>query len=449
MYRDESLEKKVLAYLLKDLRYLSIAQQTLRPEFFDYPFHTRIFKAIQFAYSKWHTTMDYEIFEKKFIKKSGLESEEKMDYLVLFKQLLKMEVDDSKFTYYIDSLKDLKIKREMQNLVSNFGKKLEADDNTGEELVSQMVENIHKIRLSSDLVTINKGFVYDNIEERIKWYDVRKKQGDVPGIPYGWAKLDELTGGHFNQELIVIMSRTGGGKTRVMHNFAYNANVAKAKVLYVTIEMSGGEISRLYDSRLCKLHYEKIKKGKLSQEEEDKWKSILTMMEQRKKKGFYVVDIPQGCTVDTIEQEVYDYEKRFGKLDTIFVDYLQLIKSTEKGLSKTDQLGDITQRLKQLARAKNISVITATQANREALKVESGTDVGTEHIAASDQIGQNANMVLYLFRTPEDKMKNTMKVNIVKYRDGGGLWFEVFADWSRNYIGDAVWELDVEKEKKK
>jgi replicative DNA helicase len=291
-------------------------------------------------------------------------------------------------------------------------------------------------------VDVRRGFIYEDVDKRIKTYETRKEKGAISGIPFGWKRLDEYTGGHYKQDLTVVFSRTGGGKSRAMHNFAYNATTAGYKTMFVTIEMSGEEICRLYDSRLCKLHYDKIKKGKLTEEEEEKWKSILKLMEvNQKKKGFYVVDIPQGCTVSTIEQEIDDFERRYGKLDCVVVDYILLMQPMKKTKNRNDDVGMIAMNLKALARLRDVSVITATQANREALKIEDGSQIGTEHIGVSDQIAQQANVVLYLYRTPEDRLKNTLKVNIVKYRDGGGHWFELFADWPRNYIGDEIFNL--------
>lgn len=447
MYHDEELEKTVLAFLIKDVRFVSVSEQLLRPEFFFSDKMRRIFKAVRRTYLKWHTTLDYDIFEQKFIKKAKLGHEDETDYLILFKTLQQIEFDDTKFSYFVEQLKDLKIKRGMYDIVGKFSKKVEENKDSGEDLVSSLNEDIHKLRIESDLVVVKKGFVYENTENRILEYEERKLKGDIPGIPFGWNKLDQLTGGHYRQDLTIVFSRTGGGKTRTLHNFAYNATVAKSKVLYITIEMSGNEICRLYDSRLCKLHYEKIKKGKLIPEEENKWKSILNLMESKSgNKGFYVVDVPQGCTVDTIEQEINEYEKRYGKLDCIFIDYLLLMESSQRIRQRPDEIGDIAKKLKQLARKKNVSIVTATQANRDALEVE-GIEVGTEHISISDQIGHHSNVVLYLYRTPEDKLKNTIKVNLVKYRDGGGIWFQLFADWEKNYIGDAVWDLDIEKRK--
>lgn len=444
MFENESLEKKVVSYLLQDTRFISVSEQFLKPTFFADPKLRRMLKLTLGFYVKWQATLDYDWFKKK-IKKAKLTAEEETEFLLLYKELRSQKVDDEKFSFYCDELKDLTIKRGVEKLVDKYGKSLKSDKlDDGEKLVSNLNEDIHNLRIDSNLLTVTKQFVYENVEDRIDEYDARKKLGDIPGIPFGWGKLDQLTGGYFPQELITIFSRTGGGKTRALHNLGYNATIHGRKGLFITIEMSAREICRLYDARLTKLHFLDIKKGKLDEDGELKWKGLIRMMEMKKmQKGFYVVDMPAGCTVESVAQEINEYERRFGKLEFVVVDYLLLMESASKVKNKADLVGDIAKELKKLARRKNVAILTAAQANREAVKQEVQSDVGTEHISISDQIAHHSNVILYLWRSTQDKIKNKLQVKIVKYRDGGDINFELYADWSHNYLGDAVWNVEL------
>jgi replicative DNA helicase len=444
MFSNESLEKQIIAYLLKDVKFVGISEMVLKPEFFSGEKYRRMYKFISGFYKKYQTVLDYEWFKNK-LKKVKLPAEEENDFLLLFKECKGTELDDEKFSYAIDQLKDLTMKRGVRALVDKYGKVLKDDEfDEGEKLVDQLNEDIHNLRIDANLLTISRQFVYEDVDTRINEYDVRKKLGDVPGIPFGWKTLDGLTGGYFRQELITIFSRTGGGKTRALHNIAYNATTKKRKGLFITIEMSVKEICRLYDARLTRLHYADIKKGRLDANGELKWKGLIRMMEEQQlQKGFCVVDVPEGCTTDTVLQEIVEYERKNGKLDFVVIDYLLLMESVnKKSGNKNDIVGDIAKDLKRIARRKDVAIITATQANREALKIEEQGNVGSEHIAMSDQIAHHSNIILYLWRSQQDKLKNKLQVNLVKCRDGAGVSFELYADWARNYIGDEIWQLE-------
>ena len=433
MFFDEHVERTLVAYIVKDGKYANMSQNVLKPEMFEFPNIRRIYAFCRRASEKWHATVTYDMFYHA-LKSQNLSAQDETNYLLLFQELQAMEVEADKFQYYMDMLKDLKIKRDLFSLVNATQQKIGTQD--GEETLHGLIRSLNDIKIDVNMLEVKKQFVYENVEERIRAYELRKQQGEVPGIPYGWLPLDQFTGGHFPGELTLVFARTGVGKTRTLANFAFNASGAGYDGLFITIEMSNLEIARLNDARACRLHYEKLKKGHLTPEEEQKWISIITKMEREGERGFYMIDMPRGCTTSAVEEEINLYERQYGKLDVVFVDYLALMHSEGKWKDSSERYGQLSQELKQLARVKNVSVMTAAQANRKATDVE-GVEVGTEHIALSDQVAANCNNVIYLYRTDEDTLKNTLQANLVKYRDGGNKAFMLYTKWENNIISDA------------
>ena len=173
----------------------------------------------------------------------------------------------------------------------------------------------------------------------------------------------------------------------------------------------------------------------------------MSLMSEKEDKGLVVIDIPRDCTVSTIEDEITLHERRYGKLDFVTVDYLTLMEAKNHHRDSTEKVGQLAKQLKEMARLKNISVLTAAQANRKVLEVK-GDEAGTEHISVSDQIAAHCNTVMYLFRTPADVVADTIQVNLVKYRDGGNVTFPLFAAWKYSYIGDDLWSLEMKDDKK-
>ena len=438
MHYSEEAEKTVLSYLLWDVRYVNISQQVLKEGFFYYKNLQRLYSVIVRIFNRWHTTLSYEMFEEILFKTKTLSEPEKTGFLVLFRELSVMALDDTKFNYWLDTLADLKMKRDAEAFVQHYWDQIETAE--GKDLLEAMNEDLHNIRIDTNLLVVNKGFVFENIEERFDEYEKRKLQGDIPGIPFGWGKLDQHTGGHFPGELALIFARMGIGKTRILHSWGYNAVQAGRKAMFITIEMSHKEIARMSDSRLCQLHYSKLKKATLNPEEEEKWRSILNMMNASPNRGIYLIDMPRGCTTSSVEEEVNQYERKFGKLDCVIIDYLMLMDPIEHTANREDKYGNIAKELKQIARLKNISVLTGMQASRKTTEVDDPMQVGLEHIALSDQIPAHVNTALYAYRTADDRLNNLIQVNLLKTRDGATDHFTLYTDWNFSYIGDSLTE---------
>jgi replicative DNA helicase len=190
------------------------------------------------------------------------------------------------------------------------------------------------------------------------------------------------------------------------------------------------------DSRLCQLHYEKLKKSKLTPEEEEKWRSILCIMSVSKNRGIYLIDMPRGCTTASVEEEVNLYERKYGKLECVIIDYLMLMDPVDRGDNREDKYGNIAKELKQIARLKNVSVLTAMQANRKATEVDDPMQVDLQNISLSDQIGDHVNTAMYVYRTADDRLNNQIQVNLLKTRDSATDHFSLYTDWNHSFIGD-------------
>ena len=354
MYYNEEAEKMVLAYLLKNARFIALSRQLLKDDFFYFSNLRRLFGAIIRVYDAWHMTMTVDVLGD-LMKKSKFSVEEETTFQILFHEIFAIEIEEERFNYYVDILKDLKIKRDISVAISSFTP-TNIEGGNGEDLLQDLSERIHRMKVDASLLEVKKNFMFEEtfVQERLADYNHKKKFGDVVGTPFGWKELDEKTGGHSAGHLTLVFSRTGGGKTRALTTFAYNGCVAGRRGMFVTIEMSNLEIARLYDARMGRIKFDELKKGRLTVEEEQKWHDLLNMMSTKDDKGLYVVDMPKGCTVGAIEEEISSYEKHYGKLDFVVVDYLMLMESTERTANMQDRLGSITMQLKQLARVKQV-----------------------------------------------------------------------------------------------
>lgn len=126
-----------------------------------------------------------------------------------------------------------------------------------------------------------------------------------------------------------------------------------------------------------------------------------------------------GISVDFIEEYVNNTIALGRKLDFITVDYLQLLRG--KGKDKTEEITDVSIRLKEIAMNYNIVVIAVAQMTTESKKnFEKGEKLlsGTA-LKGSSQMSQDASAILFLTKIGdiEDK-KRLLNLQVSKQREG-------------------------------
>ena len=126
---------------------------------------------------------------------------------------------------------------------------------------------------------------------------------------------------------------------------------------------------------------------------------------------FFICDRP-GLTLDEIRQAAKAQKVRTG-LDLLVVDYIRLIRPTNKRLERRDQIAESTQGLKELAKELNIPVIAVCQMNRETDRVEVPK---LSNLADSSAVEQDADIVFFLHRPNADATETSLV--IAKHRHG-------------------------------
>lgn len=121
-----------------------------------------------------------------------------------------------------------------------------------------------------------------------------------------------------------------------------------------------------------------------------------------------------SATVKDIEGEIewLDVVENF-KVDTLVIDYADIINPGRQDFSERGSLDHIWKRLKQLAAEKNIFVATASQTNRQAINRYSIRDVDT---AEDIRKMAHVDLTMGLNQTPDDKEVGLMRVSGINHR---------------------------------
>ena len=232
---------------------------------------------------------------------------------------------------------------------------------------------------------------------RIADYMERRTQGHSDGLKTGFVDLDNLVCGFYPNELIVLSSLRGMGKTVFALNIAEHVAVTnKATVLYVCPEISDCELGlRLICSR-AKLDSYKLRRNMLTDEER---RCYIDVANELTRAPLYI-DASPVQTISEIVKKVKRL-KRTDDLKLLVIDSLSHIVLDDDIEPKQEQSAIIIQRLKKLAMELRIPVLCLTQLRR------STEDVSRKYVKfrplladtrESKAIAEEADVVLLLHR---------------------------------------------------
>ena len=223
-----------------------------------------------------------------------------------------------------------------------------------------------------------------------------KRESGLSGLQTGFDKLDKLTSGWQNSDLIIIAARPAMGKTAFVLSMAKNMAVDfNTPVAIFSLEMSNLQLVNRLISNVCEIEGEKIKSGRLSQQE---WERMNSRVRSLFSAPLYVDDSP-SLSILELRTKARRLVKEHG-VKIIIIDYLQLMNATGmKFGSREQEVSMISRSLKQLAKELNIPVIALSQLSR---KVEERND-GNKRPQLSDlresgAIEQDADIVCFIHR---------------------------------------------------
>ena len=226
-------------------------------------------------------------------------------------------------------------------------------------------------------------------------YDMLQKAAarsdGLSGLSSGFEKLDKMTSGWQNSDLIVIAARPAMGKTSFALNLAQNITMgARKKCIVFSLEMQKTELAERLLSSQAGVESQKLKTGELTDEE---WVRLGNAAATYNDVELYLDDT-SAITVPEIKSRV----RRMRGVDCIIIDYLGLISSATKKENRVQEVSEITRSLKMMAKDLNIPVICCAQLSR-------GTEGhGKNHkpqladLRESGSIEQDADIVLFLYR---------------------------------------------------
>jgi len=242
----------------------------------------------------------------------------------------------------------------------------------------------------------------------------------INGIRTGYNRLDFITSGMQPTNFIIVAARPAMGKTQFALGIIKNASIRNNKKgLFISCEMDEVQVMKRIvsvDSGIPGYH---IKRGVLMQNELLKYdKSCKRIAESNLK------IIAGAFTISDVLSIVYKMKHAEG-LDYVVIDYIQKITSPGSQ-NRTNEVGDVSRKLKDMANELKIPVVALAQLSR-AVELRTDRKPMLSDLRESGDIEQDADIVMFLYRAGyymdiAERANNPMAddgyVIIAKHRDG-------------------------------
>ena len=266
-----------------------------------------------------------------------------------------------------------------------------------------------------------------------------RKEQKYNSLPYGYAGLDKILGGMYSGEFIIIGARPSVGKSQLMLEIALNTAKHGHTVLFASAEMSMEQLNDRELSMKTGISMQRIRQGRLSDME---WGKVQGIVAEIADTPIYF--IPARLRADNIVNRAKSLKQMKG-LSLVVVDYIQLLSDkTDRKVNDNlrERIGYVSNVMKNMAVELSISVIAASQLNRE-------VEMRQEHrpmlsdLKESGDLEQDADVVLLLHR-PElydaNKDKGILEIGIAKTRQLGmqGIVKLVWLEKEHRYVDMAI-----------
>lgn len=242
--------------------------------------------------------------------------------------------------------------------------------------------------------------------------ELHKRESGLRGISTGFKDMDDTLAGLQPSNLLILAARPGVGKTSLALNIAQNIAVKdKLPVGFFSLEMSKEElVDRLLVSQ-ADIDAWRLKTGKLS---EDDFTNLSNAMGELAEAPLFIDDTP-ALSILEMRTKARRLQVDSG-VELIIVDYLQLARARQLE-NRVQEVSEISQGLKNLARELKIPVLAVSQLSRAVEQRGGKKRPQLADLRESGSIEQDADVVMFLWREDEEVLEN-VELSVAKHRNG-------------------------------
>lgn len=336
--------------------------------------------------------------------------------------------------HYAAILEDLRAKRAL----SRFGRAVVESVAGNGQSSRSLIENADRqlLELQGGHLNGRLASLSDTVPQLLEDLEYRSQhRGLLLGLDTGFPGVNDITFGWQKGDLDVIGARPSIGKTTFVLNTARAVAGAGGRVVIFSYEMRRAQLEYRLLASASGIHLTKLLTGYLG---DGDWPALQEATHEFQDLKIEIDD----CSTRTVGEmrSTCRRLKADGGLDLAIVDYLQLVPGTldRRGATRTEELTDITRRLKMLADEGGFPLIALSQLSRPTSGQADPRPKLTD-LRESGSIEQDADLVCFLHRKHHkeggptefivEKARNgptgtvmlTLNRDITTFTDGGDL----------------------------
>jgi len=246
----------------------------------------------------------------------------------------------------------------------------------------------------------------------------RGTHSTLTGLDTGFVRINELTSGLQNKDLIILAARPSMGKTSLAMNICTHAALRSGKKVAVfSLEMSAEQLVRRLLAAEARVDQRRLATGYLSKSDWPK----LTMAAQALQDVDLWIDDSAGATVLEISAKARRLKHEYG-LDMVMVDYMQLMSGGGRFNSRHEEVSAISRGLKAIAKELGVPMLVLSQLSRQPERRGGDHRPQLSDLRESGSIEQDADVVMFIVRPSvyDDEAEDPRKaeLTIAKQRNG-------------------------------
>lgn len=393
-------EQATLGAMMASDKALAEIADILKAEDFYRPAHSTIFTAIVDLYMAGQK-VDETIVAVELDKRSQLKRVGGAPYLFDLMQSCPTPMSGG---YYARAVAERSLRRRLLA----FGIRCQDLAHTGDaDQVDEVIAQAERFLRELNAPKASTAGMADLFDEWDSWVN---DEPDLILTP--WSKVNEiLSGGLHKGRLYIFAGRPGQGKSISALNILEDAcrNQDKSGIVF-SLEMPRVEVMSRILASGANVNFQQIIRRQIN---DDSMERIQEYYKQHLGMRIYVED-RSNLTVEQIIAQA----RAIDDLDIVVVDYVGLVKASDKKAKRNEAIAHVSRSLKSLAKELGVVVVLAAQLNRQSIDPKTGkarvpvlADLGESGALEAD-----ADAVLFLHRhEPDDGM---VDVVVAKNRSG-------------------------------
>ena len=423
-------EMSVLGSMLIDAEAVPACLERLKPHHFYTDAHQEIYRAFCELFEK-NVPLDLLTVTDHLTKTNRIERVGGASYLAHLSSYVPISAH---VEHYSKIVKDHAIMRSLITTCTKIVQESYNPQSDVNELIDRaerLIFDVHQDKLEGDIVPI-KQIIRSSIETIEKLY---QSKASLTGLPTGFFKLDEMTSGLQQSDLIVVAGRPSMGKSAFVTCLCEHVALeSKKAIAFFSLEMSREQLVQRMLCSLARINAKDVQRGYVSKE---KWTPLVNAAARLSEAQFFIDDAPM-TTVLELRAKARRLKSRHD-IQLVVVDYLQLMAGMGRNESRQQEISDISRSLKALAREIKVPVIAISQLNRQ-VDSRMGNRPQLSDLRESGAIEQDADIVMFLYREEYYTRENTAQEDrhkseliISKQRNGptGSINLLFYHDYTR------------------